>query len=732
MPSKLRIIKKPNELNKLIRYCKQTGYASVDFETNAQPIYSDVFVPTILGVSFQPGSAWVLPLGHFDSKFKKSWKRLLIKFGNEVIANPNIIKIAHNLKFEYNIFKKYGITMQGRLFDTMLAKYLLNEERPHDLKSIVAEFIPEYANYEDDYEGSKLPWDKKPLKGLSKYCGLDCDLTFRLMVFFEDRLIKNKFYSFFRNMLMMGSRVLADSEYQGIYIETDYLEKLIVKYQLYLDKLDNDLHNHKKVKKFEKALIDSRVAELISQVSEEINDLDDEVTQLKKSIKGDPTDNKLVTALNRKLKAIQSREEKIDRYIVRDMNTKKELAVLEPFNFASPKQLIELLFTSKYGFKYDIVKYTIDKKTKRETQTPSTDEDVLTTLKKKHDSKLIDNLLEYRGTSKLFSTYIVGIKEKLIENKVHGRFNLHGTVTGRLSSSDPNLQNIPRDTTAADIKPMYVPPPGHLLLQLDYSQAELRVMAAMAGETTMIRWFKEGKDIHLTVALKKDNCEERYDEIAEVLRLEDDNDPRFKEWKVKRKYAKTINFGIIYGQGPPKLAESLECSLEEAKNFLREYFKLFPKIAKFIKKQHRAAHSKAYIKNVFGRKRRLWKIDSPNKWEVAEAERQSVNAPIQGAASDYTLFSSILIWEESLIKGNIPIFKPQCYTVHDSLGYYVLPEHVHEVVPKLEAICANPQTKEWFGFQIDDVTMQVDFEVSHLSWGNLKTYDPNFDYTTLF
>lgn len=608
------------------------------------------------------------------------------------------------------------------------------------------------------------------------------------------------------------------------------------------------------------------------------------------------------------------------------------------------------------------------------------------------------------------------------------------------NSQDPNLQNIPRDTTSSDIKTMFVPPPGYLLLQLDYSQAELRVMAAQAGEKTMIKWFKEGKDIHIMSALKKYHMENEYDRIKKILDLEDDNDPEFKVWKVRRKQAKcytgdteiltekgwqrldsydgitkvaqydfqseeisftehegygtvsseinyryvdrnidmdvtdehktlfitragkkikadfqdlvgksgympsagyiindnqeseyfirflsmyiadgniqnkskkirfgfsreqkiirckeilralnivynerldkkgntkiylpkkpnrwlyekvilysgydktlkweniikldgkiylqeakhwdshlnnefkdervtftthneinadimqawgsingirvvkynnhnkfrlsyrpkgntlsrvnlsnaekyevpggktmwsvtvpkrnlvtrkngkvvlsgnTINFGIIYGQGANKLAGSLDCSIDEAKQFLKEFDKTFPKVASFVKKQHKLAHENAYVTNVFGRKRRLWDIDSPEKWLVAQAERQAVNSPIQGAASDYTLFSSILIWEQSK-KGIIPIDKPQAYTVHDSLGFYVKPDKVHEIVPKLKAICSNPETMEWFGFQIDDVTMKVDFEVTHENWGKLKTYNPNFDYTTLF
>lgn len=724
MPSVFKIIKTEAEIDKLISYCEKTGYASVDFETNAQPINHSSFYPTIIGISFQPGSSYIVPLGHFDSPFKNRYRYILKKIGKGIMENKNITKVAWNAKFEYRIFKKYGISIKGRYFDAMLAKYLLNEERPNDLKSIVSNFIPEYAGYQENYEGSKLPWDQKPLKGLSEYCGLDCDLTLRLMLFFEKQLIKGKFYNLFRNMLMMATRVLGDSEYSGMDVDEKYLDELITKYSMEITNIEKKIANNRKVKKFEKALIDSRVNDLISKVQEEIDEIKYNLKQLKKSGESE-------VLINREKRKLKTREDKITKYLARNFTTKNELKVIEKFNMGSPDQLGNLLFLSPHGFKYKIVKYTSDKKTKKESNRPSTDESVLLELGKKYNSEFLKSILEYRSLSKLYSTYIVGIKEKLVNGKVHGNFNLHGTVTGRLSSNEPNLQNIPRDTTASDIKKMFVPPKGHLLLQVDYSQAELRVMAAMAGEENMIRWFKEGKDIHLTVALKKDNCEHRYDEINKVLEIEDKNDPRFHEWKVKRKYAKTINFGIIYGQGPPKLAESLECSIDEAKRFLKDYFILFPKIKKFIQNQHKLAHKNAYVRNVFGRKRRLWKIDSYEKWEIAEAERQSVNAPIQGAASDYTLFSSILIWE-AMLKGEIPIYKPQCYTVHDSLGYYVLPEHIHKVVPQIDAICSNPQTMKWFGFQIDSVKMQVDFEVASDNWGGLRKYSKDIDYTSLF
>lgn len=728
MPSKYKIIRKRHELKDIIRFCKKTGYASVDFETNGLPINHPGFYPTILGVSFQIGSSYIIPLGHFDSPFLRGWEKLLKRFGKEVIENTDITKIAWNLSFEKQIFMKFGIKMKGRLMDAMLAKYLLDEERPNDLKSIVSRYIPEYAGYEESYEGSKLPWDRKPLEGLSKYCGLDCDLTFRLMMFFEKQLIKNDFYPLFRNMLMMGTRVLSESEYAGMPIDVPYLDNLIEVYTEKIAKKEKELYT-KKVKKFESWLVNKRIKKLIISVETEIEDLEEELKQLVKEHKK-TGEQSLVTKINAKKRAIKGREEKIDRYVAKDLRTKPELKCLEPFNFASPAQLVDLLFLSPKGYKYKVISYTVDKKTKKPTKTPSTDESVLIQLRDKYNSDFCTKLLEYRGITKLFSTYIKGIREKVIEGRVHGRYKLHGTVTGRLSSFDPNLQNIPRDTTASDIKPMFVPPPGYVLLQLDYSQAELRVMAAMAKEETMIKWFKEGKDIHLTVALKKDNCEDRYDEILEVLRLEDEKDPRFKEWKIKRKYAKTINFGIIYGQGAPKLAEALGCSVDEAKQFLKEYFKLFPKIARFIKNQHRLAHRKGYVRNVFGRKRRLWNIDSSEKYLVAEAERQSVNAPIQGAASDYTLFSSILIWEKTQT-GELELDLPQAYTVHDSIGYWVRPKHLKTLIPKLRDICENPETKEWFNFEIEGVTMAVDFEVSPYNWGTLKTYSPDVDYVKL-
>lgn len=730
--TKYKIIRDRKELKELIKHCKTTGYASIDFETNALPFYASAGYPTILGVSFQPGSAWVIPLAHFDSPFLKEgeWVDLLKEFGREVLEDPNIIKIAWNFKFELGWFRRYGITLQGRIFDGMLAKYLLDEERPNDLKSMTRRYLPEFGDYEENYEGHNLDWDKKPLEGLSEYCAIDCDVTLRLMVFFEKKLIDNGFYFLFRNMLMMATRVLHDSEWRGMDIDKPYLESLMSKYENKISGLDKDMRNHRKVKRFEKVLHRERIDKYCQAVEDDISKIELEIEEL--------NDEK---AINRKLKSIDTRKSKIDRVRARDMQTKKEQELLDPINFSSPAQLIDLFFGGK-GFKFKVVKYTEDKKTKKETDRPSTDESVLLELTKIDRSGFCKLLLEYRAATKIYSTYVKGMLEKLSEDsRIHGSFLLHGTVTGRLSSRNPNLQNIPRGSTAADIKQMFIPPPGYLLMQLDYSQAELRVLAAEAGEETMIHWFKTGKDIHLASACKKFN--EDYDKIIKIYK--DDEHPDQKLWSVRRKQAKTINFGIVYGQTANKLADGLSdhdsgivVTKEEAQKFLDDFNKDFPMVAKHIAKQHKRVQRNGYVTNVFGRKRRLPNARLPlrnyqekqkNWGKHAEALRQSVNAPIQGAASDYTLFSSIIIWEQ-IKDGRLPHDMIQVATVHDSLIFYLKPHYIHDLIPKLYEICKNPETMDWFNFQIDDVEMAVDFEIG-TNWGTLENYKEDKDYTEL-
>lgn len=745
MENKNITIRKEKQLLRVIEYCKTTGYASVDFETNGRHYTHPLFLPTCISISFQPGISYVLPLAHKDSIFLKGgkWKKLLRLLGKEIIENPDIIKVAWNLKFEYNVFRALGIIMKGRLFDAMLAKYLLKEERPNDLKSSVAVFIPRYAGYDLKGQPSKdvTPdkivnfWSNVPLDELSKYCGLDADLTLRLMMFFERQLIKNNFYKLFRNMMMMGTRVLADSEWNGIPINVEYLTDLVITFKEKIDSVETELRNIPKVIRFNNRLSKERIDKAIFKVEDEIEALRDERKALKKKFKDKAQRKKDKNRIDR---LIATRKKKIESLTARDLTTKKDLELLLPVNFSSPAQMIQLLYESKFGFRFKVIRYTVDKKTKRETKTPSTDESVLEELKLLDDTGFIDKLLEYRGLTKLYSTYILGMQNKLSSNNtIHGSFLLHGTVTGRLSSANPNLQNIPRDTTSSHIKKMFIPPKGKVLLQLDYGQAELRVIAAQANETEMLKWFKEGRDIHLAVACDKNKWE--YDWALKIYLKEDKSDPNYTLIKTERKFAKTINFGIIYGQTAKKLSIGMESTVAEAQEYLEGYIKRFPNIWKFIKKQNNYVHKHGYVYNLFGRKRRLPNIFLPMRSEndrkvnwgkVAEAERQSVNAPIQGAASDYTLFSSILIWEK-IQSGELPKDMVQAYTVHDSLGYFLDPADVHWVVPILDNICSNPETKEWFGFQIDSVRMQVDFEISEKNWGELKTYHTDIDYVEI-
>lgn len=715
MDYKYKLVKNWTELHQLVAYCKQTGYASTDFETSGTNAMYPGSYPTILGVSFQPGSAWIIPLGHKESPFINEWELVLKYFGREIIENPEIVKIGQNIKYEINWWHKYGITMIGRVFDTMLAKYLLDEERPHGLKEMVTRFLPEYSGYDLPGQPSSKAgvdrmiefWSNIPIDDLSKYCALDADLTFRLWVFFERRLIDNKFYTLFRNMMMMASRVLAEVEWRGMSIDKDYLLDLVDKYKIKIEECSIRLKSNPMILSYGKARLKSIKRKMVRDIRDEIEELERE------------GGNEVM---------IKNREEKISRYIAGDYITKKELEMLEPVNFNSPKQMIDLLFESPDGFEFNIIKYTENKKTKKKTNTPSTDEEVLLELKDLDDTGFIKNLLELRGLTKLNSTYVQGMWERLnSKNKIHGSFLLHGTVTGRLSSRDPNLQNIPRDTTASDIKKMFIPPRGKLILQLDYSQAELRVLAAAAKEEIMIQWFASGRDIHLATACHK--WEEDYDEILKIYK--DESHSEFEKWKIRRKQAKTINFGIVYGQTAKKLAVNLSTddyrvSFEEAQEFLDHFNDQFPAISKYITRQQKFATKNGFVFNLFGRKRRLPNVDSDNWGKKSEALRQAINAPIQGAASDFTLFSSILI-REHIRRHLLPQSLEQVGTVHDSLKYYIDPIDIHETVPKLYSICRNPETKKWFNFEVRGIEMKVDFEIGK-NWGELYRYDPQENY----
>lgn len=420
--TKYHILENEQQLDMLIDACKKTGYASVDFETTGNRIYNNDFYPTILGVCFEPGRAGVIPLGHFDSKFKKSWKTKLQKFGEEVIANENIVKVAWNAKFDMQVFHKYGIFHKGRLFDGMLAKYVLDEVRPHDLKNQVRRFLPKFGDYEEDYEGCNLPWDQKPLLGLSQYCAIDTDMCLRLFLFFEKKMMDKAFYPLFRNLIMPASNLLTKVETRGQRLDKEWHGELMEKYPRLILEAETKARALKKVKRFEKSLIQQRLDKAISKIEEEIR-------ESKKVIKTSDDSRKIASAE----RSIKNREEKIARLMAGEFNTKSEKAIIEPINFGSASQMTQLLFLDPKGFRFPVVKYT--QKDKKDTDNPSSSEAVLLELQKTDKTGFIDTLLELRGLKQINNMFVKGFANLVQDDgRLHPKFHIQGTVSGRLSS----------------------------------------------------------------------------------------------------------------------------------------------------------------------------------------------------------------------------------------------------------------------------------------------------------
>lgn len=710
METKYKIITNKQELKKLIQCCKQTGYASVDFETNAEPIYNKSFKPTILSVTFQPGFGCSIPLDHFETKKYTSsgwnWKKMLRKFGEEVIENPNVVKVAWNYKFDDQIFQKYNIYYRGVCLDGMLAKYLLNEEKPNDLKSMVRRYLPEYGDYEKQDKFDKIPWDKKELEPLCHYGCQDTDYTLRLMLFFEKKLIDLGLYNTYRNLIMTASRVLTSVEKNGLYVDRAFNQELLDSYLPKIEAAKEAIYNLPKVKKFTKLYNQSKIEKYIAKLEEEIENLDPRVDKRK----------------------IQSREQKIANIRAGVFTTKKELELIRPVSLGSSVDLPQLMY-SEEGFNFEVIK-------KNDSGKPSTDEETLTNLRltvKKPDSPkavFLDSLLELRGLEKMYKTYIEGWHEKTQDDdRLHGRFLIQGTTSGRLSSAEPNAQQIPKTSVDPNIKKQLVAPKGTLYIASDFSQAELRIMAHLSGDETYLNAFNSGQDPHLAIAATKYHVP--YEEALKIY--EDENHPDHKIWKVRRKQAKQIAFGLIYGIGAKLLAVKLSdpksgiiVTPEEAQKEMDIFFGQHPKLKTFLKKQEKFLRKNGYLVSLFGRKRRLPQIYSSDRGEEAYALRLALNFPCQSAASDMCLFGSILIYY-LMRQGKLPSTKSVCL-VHDANYQITKPENINTwSIYEMWQIYRNPLTKPYFGFQIDDVTMDMDFVIGR-SMAEELPFIPGYDY----
>lgn len=715
MQTRYHIIKSLAELKKLISACKKTGYACVDFETNSEPIYNHSFKPTIVSVTFMPGFGCSIPLDHFETKDYTepgwNWKKMLKLFGREVIENPDIVKISWNGKFDFQIFEKYNIYLRGTMLDGMLAKYLLNEERPNGLKEMVDRYIPEASGYEADKGFDKIPWDQKPLKPLCKYGCQDTDYTFRLMIFFEKKLIDNGLYALYRNLIMPASRVLQAVEKNGLYLDREFNQKLLEEYKPKIDQALENIYTLPKMVKFQKKYNAKRIDKYIESIEKELSELD----------YNDPKDKR----------KIASREQKISNVRAGVFSNKKERELVRRINLQSVPDIKWLMY-SEEGFNFPIIKYT-------DTGAPSADEETLVELRmqvknpKSPKAVFLDNVLTLRGLEKMYKTYIEGWHEKVQDdNCLHGQFKIHGTTSGRLSSAEPNLQQIPKTSVDPNIKKQLIARPGTLYMAMDFSQAELRIMAHLSGDETYLTAFREGQDPHLAIAAKKYGVP--YEEA--LAAMDDENHPDHKLWKTRRKQAKQIAFGIIYGIQAKLLAQKLSdvkagliVTPQEAQQSLNEFFQEHPKIKKFMQSQEKLLRKQGYVSSLFGRKRRLPQIYSDDSGEAAYAVRLAVNMPCQSAASDMCLFGSVLLYW-MMRQGKLPKM-PSVTLVHDANYFNPKPQDINLwIVYQMWDIFRNPSTKEYFGFSIDDVDMSMDFGIGR-SMAEELPFIPGYDYSKM-
>ena len=715
MRTKYKIIRNYKELDKLINLCIKTGVACVDFETNAAPIHNKDFKPTILSVTCMPGFGCSIPLNHPETKSYTdsgwSWKKALKTFSKKVIENRDIVKVAWNAKFDFAIFQKYGFFYRGTLLDGMLAKYLLNEERPNGLKEMVQRYIPEAAGYESDKGFDRLPWDKKPLEQLCRYGCQDTDYTYRLMIFFEKKLLDINMYNLYRNLIMPASRVLQTVEFNGLYLDRAFNEKLLKEYGPKIEHAKNTCLNLPRVKKFQAWYNQQKINKYIESIEKELEELN-------------PNDSK-------DLRKIASREKKISNIRAGIFTTKKERELNRDISLGSPIDVPKLLF-SEEGFNLTPIKQTDSGK-------DSTDEESLVELRMKIKNPkspkaiFLDSLLELRGLEKMYKTYILGWSEKVQDDScLHGRFNIVGTTSGRLSSSEPNMQQIPKTSVDPNIKKQLISRPGTLYMAMDFSQAELRIMAHLSGDETYLRAFANNEDPHLAIAAKKYGVP--YKEALAIY--EDEEHPEHKLWKNRRKQAKQIAFGIIYGIQAKLLSQKLSdikagliVTPEEAQQQLDEFFEDHPKIRKFMVKQEKLLRKQGYISSLFGRRRRLPQVYSDDKSEAAYAVRLSVNMPCQSSASDLCLFGSVLLYW-LMHQGKFPKMDSVCL-VHDANYFNVDPGTINVwTVYQMWDIFRNPKTKKYFGFSIDDVDMSMDFGIGR-SMAEELPFIPGYDYSKM-
>ena len=511
---------------------------SVCFDTETTGL--NPLTAELVGIAFswETGKGYYMPFPE-----DKNEAQSLIEELRPFFENENIEKIGQNLKYDIKVLAKYNVEVKGKLFDTMLAHYLINPDMRHNM-DVLAET---YLNYTPvsitELIGKKgknqLSMRDVPLEKQTEYAVEDADITLQLAAHFEKELSEANTQKLFDEIELPLLRVLAAMELEGINLD-----------KAFLNSLSEDLNN--------------------------------DIANLEKSIYE---------------------------------------AAGEEFNIGSPKQLGVILFEKLK---------LVDKPKKTKTGQYSTAEDVLSYLAKDH--AIIQQVLDYRGLSKLKSTYVDALPLQVEEstNRVHTDYMQTVAATGRLSSNNPNLQNIPiRTERGRQVRKAFIPrDENYTLLAADYSQIELRIIAALSEEETMIEAFKNGEDIHASTASKVFNVP-----IDEVTREQRGN-------------AKTVNFGIIYGVSAFGLSNQTDLSRGEAKELIDTYYETYPKLKAYMSKQVDFARDNGYVQTVLGRRRYLKDINSRNAVVRGAAERNAVNAPIQGSAADIIKIAMINIHDK--------------------------------------------------------------------------------------
>ena len=486
--------------------------------------------------------------------------------------NPNSLKVGQNIKYDYEVLRNYGVDIQGRMFDTMLAHYVLQPELHHNMDYMAESLLHYRTVHIEELIGPKGKHQKN-MRDLRpdevyEYAAEDADVTLKLKNVLETMLKEKGMERLFWDIEMPLVKVLADMELNGVCLDTDSLKET------------------ERIFKERMAQYEQHAYELAG----------------------------------------------------------------ETFNISSPKQVGDILFGKMQ---------LLDKPKKTRTGQYVTSEEVLLQLRDK--APIVDDILNYRGLKKLLGTYVEALPQLINKRTghIHTSFNQAVTATGRLSSSDPNLQNIPvRDDDGKEIRKCFVPEPGCLFFSADYSQIELRIMAHLSGDENMIEAFREGLDIHRATAAKI--WKEPLDEVTDA----------------QRKKAKQANFGIIYGITAFGLAQRMGIPNGEARQLIQDYFATFPKVHAFMESAIATAREKKYAETMFGRRRYLPDIDSKNGTVRGFAERNAINAPIQGSEADIIKIAMIHIWRRFKEEG---LRSKMILQVHDELNFSVYPEEKDKV-----------------------------------------------------